>query len=106
MGTENGKICANYGQIQILTVGKGNHVMLLFQSFFYSYYELDIFLLLTWQVQVVEFLQPGDAVGGDAVEPVPLEHEAPQGALQPGEGEGGDGVQQVVAHLQAPGAWI
>lgn len=53
---------------------------------------------------MVEFLQPGDAVGGDAVEPVPLEHEAPQGALQPGEGEGGDGVQQVVAHLQAPGA--
>ena len=53
---------------------------------------------------MVELLQPGDAVGGDAVEPVPLEHEAPQGALQPGEGEGGDGVQQVVAHLQAPGA--
>ena len=55
---------------------------------------------------MVKLLQPGDAVGGDAVEPVPLEHEAPQGALQPGEGERGDGVQQVVAHLQAPGALI
>ena len=33
---------------------------------------------------MVELLQPGDAVGGDAVEPVPLEHEAPQRALQPG----------------------
>ena len=53
---------------------------------------------------MVELLQPGDAVGGHAVEPVPLQHEAPQRALQPGEGQRGDGVQQVVAHLQAPGA--
>ena len=55
--------------------------------------------ILTWQVEVVKFLQPADAVRGDPGEHVAIQHQPPQRPLEAREGQRGDGVEFIMTDL-------